>query len=73
MLEVYNDYDAAMVKAERAYGWVTNDLAWGATGPIVKRWIEVFDEAYRAYVEDSATPEPQFHTEEKKEIESEQI
>jgi glycosyltransferase involved in cell wall biosynthesis len=74
MLEVHNDYEAAMQKAENAYNWVTTELAWGAKGPIVNRWIKVFDEAYRAYVEESSAPEPQFHQEEvKKEIESEQI
>lgn len=72
MLEVYNDYDKAMEKAENAYEWITTELAWGAEGKIVQRWVEVFDNMYEAYVEESAQPEPQFH-EEEKEIEAEQF
>jgi glycosyltransferase involved in cell wall biosynthesis len=74
MIEVHDDYDAAIEKAEKAYEWVTTELAWGAGGPVVDRWIKVFDKMYEAYVEDSAEPEPQFHDEEKPaEIESEQF
>ena len=74
MFAVYNDYDAAMLKAERAYEWIIKELAWGANGPIVDKWVKIFDKMYEAYVEESAAPEPQFHEEEKiKEIEAEQF
>jgi glycosyltransferase involved in cell wall biosynthesis len=69
MIYVMDNYEDAMEKAERAYEWVTTDLRWGADGPIVKRWIELFDEAYNQYVIDSAEPDPQFH--EETEIEAE--
>jgi glycosyltransferase involved in cell wall biosynthesis len=57
MLDIYNNYDKALEKAEAAYEWVTNELTWGANGPIVDRWIKVFDEMYEAHVEDSVVLE----------------
>jgi len=52
MLAIYNDYDAAMEKAEAAYEWVTTELSWGASGPIVDRWIKIFDKMYEEYLDD---------------------
>lgn len=52
MVAVYSDYDAAMARAENAYQWVTTELAWGANGPIVDRWIKIFDKMYEEYLED---------------------
>lgn len=69
MIYVMDNYEEALTRAERAYEWVTKELLWGAKGPIVQRWIEIFDEAYNQYVIDSAEPEPQFH--EETEIETE--
>lgn len=45
MLFVYNNYDEALKRAENAYKWVTTELNW--QGPIAKRWVEIFDNAYR--------------------------
>ena len=52
MLAIHNDYDAAMERAEAAYKWVTTELAWGASGPIVDRWIKIFDKMYQEYLDD---------------------
>lgn len=71
MLMVYNDYDGAKKKAEAAYEWVTTKLAWGANGPIVDRWIKVFDKMYEEYLDDETgkTEEAEINTE----IEAEQF
>ena len=73
MLAVRNDYDAAMAKAEAAYEWVTNDLRWGADGPVVDRWIKLFDKMYEEFVNESVAPEPQFHMMDGKSIEAEEF
>jgi len=71
MVEVYNDYDAAMVKAENAYEWVTTELAWGAEGKIVQRWVEVFDKMYEEHVNDQVGETEEIDVE--NEIEAEQF
>lgn len=74
MLEIYDDYDAAKAKAQAAYDWITTKLAWGANGPIVDRWIKVFDKMYEAHVQDSVTPEPtEVDEQQSNKIESEQF
>lgn len=77
MLDVYNDYDKAQARAEAAYEWVTKDLAWGAKGPVVDRWIKVFDKMYKAHIEEHAIQEePQLNipgVTAPKEIETEQF
>lgn len=74
MLEIYNDYDAAKAKAQAAYDWITTKLAWGANGPIVDRWIKVFDKMYEAHVQDSVVLEPTEPDEQQSnKIESEQF
>jgi glycosyltransferase involved in cell wall biosynthesis len=57
MLDVYSDPKEATARAERAYEWVTSELAWGANGPVVDRWIKVFDKMYEALIESTVTPE----------------
>jgi len=52
MLEIYNDYDAAQERAQNAYDWITTKLAWGANGPIVDRWIKIFDKMYQEYLDE---------------------
>lgn len=74
MLEIYNDYDAAKAKAQAAYDWITTKLAWGANGPIVDRWIKVFDKMYEAHVQDSVVLEPtEADEQQSNKIESEQF
>jgi glycosyltransferase involved in cell wall biosynthesis len=75
MLQVHSNPEEAKERAERAYEWVTTKLAWGANGPVVDRWIKVFDKMYEAYVEESAAPEPMFHEDSDvdKEIDTEQF
>jgi len=73
MLAVYNNYDAAKEKAEAAYKWVTTELAWGGSGPIVDRWVKIFDKMYEAHVQDSVIPEHTEADEQTNEIESEQF
>jgi len=46
MLHVYNNYDEAKKKAEKAYVYAKMKLDW--QGPIAKEWIKVFDDAYTA-------------------------
>jgi glycosyltransferase involved in cell wall biosynthesis len=71
MLEVYNNYDKAMEKAENAYEWVTTELAWGAEGKIVQRWVEVFDKMYDAHVNEEVGETEEIDVE--NEIEAEQF
>lgn len=71
MLEIHDDYDQAMEKAENAYKWVTTELAWGTSGPIVDRWIAVFDKMYKEFLEEST---PNIAVDEvKSELETEQF
>lgn len=71
MLAVYNDYDEAKAKAEAAYEWITTKLAWGANGPIIDRWIKVFDKMYEEYLDDETGQVEE--TEVNTEIETEQF
>ena len=71
MLEVYNNYDAAVEKAENAYKWVTTELAWGSDGPIVDRWIKVFDKMYETHVNEEVAETEEIDV--KSEIETEQF
>jgi len=70
MLWVYNNYDEAMVKAETAYEWVTNDLNW--QGKIADRWVSVFDKMYTEVTKIGTDPKLESQ-EENKEIESEEF
>lgn len=45
MADIYNNYDKALVKADRAYDWVKNELNW--QGNVGKMWVKLFDEAYK--------------------------
>lgn len=71
MLEIYNDYDAAKAKAQAAYDWITTKLAWGANGPIVDRWIKVFDKMYEEYLDEETGETEEIDV--KTEIETEQF
>ncbi len=46
MIEVYDHYDDALVKADNAYRWVHEDMVW--SGTITKQWLHVFDKASAA-------------------------
>jgi len=46
MLTIYNDYDAAMKKADTAYDWVHTKMDW--QGTIGKKWVSLFNEAKQA-------------------------
>jgi len=46
MLHVYNNYDEAMERAEKAYEWVRNELNW--QGKIADKWVSIFDKMYEA-------------------------
>jgi glycosyltransferase involved in cell wall biosynthesis len=70
MLQVHNNYDEAMEKAENAYEWVTNDLNW--QGKITDRWVGVFDKVYEDLVKESTEPESDIDEEVKK-IETEKF
>ena len=70
MLWVYNNYDEAMTKAEKAYEWVKNDLNW--KGVIADRWVSVFDKMYTEVTNIDAEPKIESH-EEQKAIESEEF
>lgn len=72
MIYVMDNYEEATARAEKAYDWVTKELAWGANGKIAQRWVEIFDKVYDDYVIESAQPDPQLHEEEKS-IETEQF
>lgn len=41
MLEIYNGYDQALIKADKAYNWVRSELNW--QGNIGAQWIQLFD------------------------------
>lgn len=42
LLHIYNNYDEALVKAEKAYEWVKSELNW--QGNIGAQWVKLFDE-----------------------------
>lgn len=44
MLYVYNNYDEALAKADKAYQWATTKLDWQKH--VVPRWVKVFDKMY---------------------------
>jgi len=74
LVEIHSDYPKALAKAEKAYEWVTKELAWGAKGPVVDRWIKIFDKMYKAHVAASVeVPETEEDASKVKEIESEQF
>jgi glycosyltransferase involved in cell wall biosynthesis len=67
MIFVCNNYDEALRRAENAYKWVTTDLNW--QGDVAKRWVEVFDNAYKALMSEENLPKigqekPQIQAEE---------
>jgi glycosyltransferase involved in cell wall biosynthesis len=68
MLFVYNNYDEALRRAENAFKWVTTDLNW--QGAIAKRWLEVFDNAYKELVTEPDLPKI---SQEKPQIQAEQF
>jgi len=57
LVEIQSDYPKALAKAEKAYEWVTKELAWGANGPVVDRWIKIFDKMYADFVKESVMGE----------------
>jgi len=73
MLDIHADYEEAMARAERAYEWVTTELAWGSGGPIVDRWIKIFDKMYEQFQEEMNAPDDEVAEVVKQEIESEQF
>jgi glycosyltransferase involved in cell wall biosynthesis len=70
MLQVYNNYDEAMEKAEKAYEWVRTDLNW--QGKIADRWVGVFDKMYEDLIKKNTDPGLNL-PEEKNEIEAEEF
>jgi len=44
MVHVYNNYEEALDKADKAYQWVTTKLDWQKH--IAPRWVKVFDKMY---------------------------
>jgi glycosyltransferase involved in cell wall biosynthesis len=44
MLHVYNNYDDALAKSDKAYKWATTKLDWQRH--VVPRWVKVFDKMY---------------------------
>lgn len=44
MLHVYNNYDEALEKAEKAYKWILAKFDWQKN--IVPRWVKIFDKMY---------------------------
>jgi glycosyltransferase involved in cell wall biosynthesis len=69
MAEVYNNYGDALKRAENAFNWVTTDLNW--QGAVGQTWIDTFDAAYKAHIEDSAKPDSSEITTEKPQIQAE--
>lgn len=51
MLEVYNNYDEAMKKAQKAYEWVTIKLGWQDS--VIPQWIKLFDEVLKPTSQDA--------------------
>ena len=49
MLDVYNNYDEALKKADKAYKWVHTNLNW--QGNIGDQWINLFDEEYKKLIQ----------------------
>ncbi|RLI62934.1 MAG: hypothetical protein DRO67_06560, partial [Candidatus Asgardarchaeum californiense] len=70
MLQVYNDYDEAISKAENAYEWVKSELNW--QGKIADRWVGIFDKMYEESIKESPKLEQKIN-EEKKELEAEEF
>lgn len=56
MLHIYNNYDEAKKKAEKAYDWIMTKMDWH--GDIAQRWLDVFDKA--ATEKDSLIEVPDF-------------
>lgn len=51
MLDIYNNYDAAKARAEKAYKWVRQTLDW--QGAVGQKWIETFDATYESLTSDT--------------------
>jgi glycosyltransferase involved in cell wall biosynthesis len=71
MVDVYSNYDEALRRAENAFNWVTTNLNW--QGAVGQTWVNTFDAAYKAHMEDIAkadSPKVEF---EKPQIQAEQF
>lgn len=47
MIEIHENYDEAMKRAENAYKWVKDELNW--QGKVGSQWVSLFDEALEAH------------------------
>lgn len=50
MVHIYNNYEEALEKADKAYNWVHKDLNW--QGNVGKQWIDLFDKVYADIIEE---------------------
>ena len=49
MVHIYENYGEALVKADKAYSWVREELNW--QGNVGKKWVSLFDKAYADLLE----------------------
>lgn len=50
MVHIYENYPEALIKAETAFKWVTNELDW--QGKIGRMWVDLFDDVYAELIEE---------------------
>jgi len=50
MVHIYENYGEALIKADKAYEWVKNELNW--QGNVGKQWVSLFDKAYASLLEE---------------------
>lgn len=55
MLHIYENYDEALVKADKAYDWVRSELNW--QGNIGAQWVKLFDDVTLALLTDAKKDE----------------
>jgi len=50
MVHIYNNYEEALEKADKAYNWVHENLNW--QGNVGKQWVDLFDKVYADMIEE---------------------
>jgi len=50
LIHIYDNYDEAKAKADKAYDWIRSDLNW--QGNIGEQWVKVFDKATLSLIND---------------------
>jgi glycosyltransferase involved in cell wall biosynthesis len=53
LIHIYNNYDEAKAKADKAYDWIRSDLNW--QGNIGEQWVKVFDKVTLSLLTDTTS------------------